>query len=91
MTTQAPYVIGSEAEDLGSLRLSFTDDFHRFVEGNLSTKSEVGVILPTYCEAANIQNLIDEIENLKLSLSILVIDDSSPDGTANIVRVLQED
>ncbi len=91
MTTQAPYVIGSEAEDLKSLRLSFTDDFHRFVEGNLSTKSEVGVILPTYCEAANIQNLIDEIENLKLSLSILVIDDSSPDGTANIVRVLQED
>jgi dolichol-phosphate mannosyltransferase len=91
MTIQAPYVIGSETKDLGSLHLSFTDDFHKFIDGDLGIKSEIGIILPTYCEAANIQNLIDEIENLKLSLSILVIDDSSPDGTGNIVRILQEE
>jgi len=69
--------------------LSFTDDFHGFVEGNLSIKSEVGVVLPTYCEAANIEKLVTEIESLNLRLSILVIDDSSFDGTIDIVRKLQ--
>jgi dolichol-phosphate mannosyltransferase len=59
------------------------------VEGNLEVQSEVGVILPTYCEAENITKLIDEIESLKLSTSVLLIDDSSPDGTANLVRTLQ--
>jgi dolichol-phosphate mannosyltransferase len=59
------------------------------VEGNLKTRSDVGIILPTYCEAANIENLIEEIENLKLKTCVLVIDDSSPDGTANIVRNIQ--
>ncbi len=58
--------------------------------GNLDVNSQVGVILPTYCEAQNIEKLIAEIENLPLDTSILVIDDSSPDGTADIVRKLQE-
>jgi dolichol-phosphate mannosyltransferase len=49
----------------------------------------VGVILPTYCEAQNIERLIVEIESLPLNTSILVIDDSSPDGTADIVKKLQ--
>jgi len=59
------------------------------IEGNLKVDSEVGVILPTYCEAGNISKLIDEIEDLKLNPSILVIDDSSPDGTSDVVRGLQ--
>ena len=54
--------------------------------GDLSVTSEVGVILPTYREAENIANLIDEIENLQLNTSILVIDDSSPDRTAEVVK-----
>lgn len=54
--------------------------------GNSRVNSEVGFILPTYGEAANISNLIEDIENLNLDASILVIDDSSPDGTAKIVR-----
>lgn len=62
----------------------------RSVEGNLELDSEIGVILPTYCEAQNVERLIHEIEGLNLNISILVIDDSSPDGTANIVRGLQE-
>jgi dolichol-phosphate mannosyltransferase len=62
----------------------------RSVEGNLEVDSEVGIILPTYCEVGNIGKLVDEIENLDLNLSILVIDDSSPDGTADIVRALQK-
>jgi len=58
--------------------------------GDLGVISEVGVILPTYREAENIANLIDEIENLQLNTSILVIDDSSPDRTAEIVKNLQK-
>jgi len=49
----------------------------------------VAVILPTYCEAENIESLIQEIEELKLDLLIGVVDDSSPDGTADIVKKLQ--
>jgi len=52
---------------------------------------DAAVILPTYCEAGNIENLIRMIENLEINASILVIDDSSPDGTGNIVKKLQKD
>jgi len=90
MNTEAPFTANFDVErQLGSLCLSFTDDFHGFVEGNMDIDSEVGVILPTYCEAANIEKLITEIETLNLHLSILVIDDSSSDGTIDIVRKLQ--
>jgi dolichol-phosphate mannosyltransferase len=61
----------------------------RSAEGDLEVDSEVGIILPTYCEVGNIGKLVGEIENLDLDLSILVIDDSSPDGTADVVRRLQ--
>ncbi len=61
----------------------------QLVEGNLELDSKIGVILPTYCEAQNIERLIHEIEGLNLNISILVIDDSSPDGTVDIVRSLQ--
>jgi dolichol-phosphate mannosyltransferase len=58
--------------------------------GVLKGTSYVGVILPTYREAENIENIIEDIENLRLYTSILVIDDSSPDGTAEIVKKLQK-
>jgi len=54
-------------------------------------KPSAAVLLPTFCESENIKNLIHEIQNLKLDLAITVVDDSSPDGTANIVRKLQQD
>jgi dolichol-phosphate mannosyltransferase len=57
--------------------------------GNVEIASEVGVILPTYREAENIARLIAEIEGLPLKTSILVIDDSSPDKTSEIVKSLQ--
>jgi dolichol-phosphate mannosyltransferase len=60
------------------------------IEGNLNIHSEIGIMLPTYCEAGNVEKLIQELEDSNLDRSILVIDDSSPDGTANIVRKLQE-
>ncbi len=58
--------------------------------GNWGASSEVGVLLPTYQESENIGKLIAEIENLPLNTSILVIDDSSPDKTAEIVKTLQK-
>jgi dolichol-phosphate mannosyltransferase len=54
------------------------------------TRESVAVLLPTYCEAENIENLIREIHGLKLNITIVVIDDSSPDGTADIVSKLNE-
>jgi dolichol-phosphate mannosyltransferase len=48
------------------------------------------VILPTYCEAESVVSLIQTIKNLGSNLDVLVIDDSSPDGTAEKVKKLQE-
>jgi len=90
METQVSYGTHSKiSTQLGSLSLK--EDLCDVIEGNPKIKSEIGVILPTYCEVANIKRLIHEIENLNMSISILVIDDSSPDGTANIVRNLQKE
>jgi dolichol-phosphate mannosyltransferase len=47
------------------------------------------VLIPTYNEAQNIQPIIERTFSVDPSLSILVIDDNSPDGTANIVRSMQ--
>lgn len=44
------------------------------------------VIIPTYNEAHNIGRMIDHILCLKMEIDILVIDDGSPDGTADIVK-----
>jgi dolichol-phosphate mannosyltransferase len=59
------------------------------VTGDADIDSQIGVVLPTYCEAQNIAKLIPEIEALPLNTSILVVDDSSPDGTAEAVKKLQ--
>lgn len=58
--------------------------------GNAETQSRIGIILPTYCEAQNIERLITEIQVLPLNCAILVIDDNSPDQTAQIVKRLQK-
>ena len=52
------------------------------------------IIIPTYNENSNIASLISIIRNLdvKLKLDILIIDDSSPDGTAlTIKEIMQND
>ncbi|MGF1573148.1 MAG: polyprenol monophosphomannose synthase [Sumerlaeia bacterium] len=47
------------------------------------------VILPTYNEVENIPSLVDKIMKYPDALHILVVDDSSQDGTAAAVRALQ--
>lgn len=47
------------------------------------------VIIPTYKEKENIEALIESISSLPVPFDILIIDDNSPDGTADIVKNLQ--
>ena len=47
------------------------------------------VIIPTYNEKENIQKMVQTILLLPVPYDILIIDDGSPDGTADIVRSLQ--
>ncbi len=55
---------------------------------NLSDKL---VIIPTYKEKENIGRMIDAIMALDGHFHLLIIDDGSPDGTADIVREKQEE
>lgn len=47
------------------------------------------VIIPTYNEKDNIKNIITTVFSQEKAYHILVVDDSSPDGTASIVQNLQ--
>jgi dolichol-phosphate mannosyltransferase len=47
------------------------------------------VIIPTYNEKDNIENIIRAVFTLNTGFHVLVIDDGSPDGTAQIVKQLQ--
>ena len=49
------------------------------------------VIIPTYNEKENIENIIRKVFSLEGGYDILVIDDGSPDGTAVIVKRLQKE
>ena len=44
------------------------------------------VISPTYNEKKNISHLIENIFSLNISIDLLIIDDNSPDGTADVVK-----
>lgn len=49
------------------------------------------VIIPTYNEKENIEKIIRKVMSLPEGYHILIIDDGSPDGTANIVKGLQSE
>ena len=51
--------------------------------------SDSVVLIPTYNEKENIENIIRVVFALEHQFDILVIDDGSPDGTAQIVKGLQ--
>ena len=62
------------------------------VQTHMAT-SKVVIILPTYNERDNIGRMIDALQDQSLGagheLHILIVDDSSPDGTADVVRMKQ--
>lgn len=49
------------------------------------------IIIPTYNERDNIAKLVGEIFVSLPETDVLVVDDSSPDGTAQVVRLLQQE
>ena len=57
----------------------------------MQTTSDSIVIIPTYNERENIENIIRAVFNLEKSFHILIIEDGSPDGTADIVKQLQKE
>ena len=48
------------------------------------------VIIPTYNEKENVSNIIHAVFELSGDFHVLIIDDGSPDGTAGIVKSLQQ-
>lgn len=49
------------------------------------------VVIPTYNEAENVEAIIRAVFALDTAFDLLIVDDNSPDGTANIVRQLQQE
>ena len=48
------------------------------------------VIIPTYNEIENVSDIIEKVFSLPMDFDILIVDDNSPDGTADKVKELQE-
>lgn len=48
------------------------------------------VIIPTYNEKENVENITQAIRDLPMEFHILFVDDGSPDGTGNIIREMQK-
>ncbi|MEM1094195.1 MAG: polyprenol monophosphomannose synthase [Bacteroidota bacterium] len=49
------------------------------------------VVIPTYNESENVRRVIDTVMALKQPFTVLIVDDGSPDGTADLVRQAQEE
>jgi dolichol-phosphate mannosyltransferase len=49
------------------------------------------VIIPTYNELENAENIIRKVMSLQPEFDLLIVDDNSPDGTANVVIKLQKE
>jgi len=50
--------------------------------------SDTLVIIPTYNEKENVELIIRAVFSQKKAFDILIVDDSSPDGTSEIVQKL---
>jgi dolichol-phosphate mannosyltransferase len=63
--------------------LFLTFNSHRFMSDSL-------VIIPTFNEKENVENIVRAIFGLSHAFDALIVDDASPDGTALIVKRMQE-
>ena len=52
--------------------------------------SDVLVVIPTYNEIDNVSLMIEKIFSISKDFHILIVDDSSPDGTGKVVKSLQK-
>ncbi len=53
--------------------------------------SDAIVVIPAYNERENIEKIVQKVFDLPRIFDILIVDDNSPDGTANIVRSIQSE
>ena len=51
---------------------------------------QLAIVLPTYNEAENLGPLVRELESLNLDFQLLIVDDSSRDGTWELAGELAE-
>ena len=51
---------------------------------------KVLIVIPTYNERENVERIIEEIFKFLPSANILIVDDNSPDGTAEIVKEIMK-
>jgi dolichol-phosphate mannosyltransferase len=59
------------------------------LQGKIPHVSDSIVIIPTYNECENIENVLRRVFSLEKDFHVLVVDDNSKDGTADIVKKLQ--
>jgi dolichol-phosphate mannosyltransferase len=55
---------------------------------DIGSREQVWIVLPTYMEGDNVRWLLAELRRLLPTALLLVVDDDSPDGTAEVVREL---
>ena len=53
-------------------------------------KNELLILIPTYNEIENVEEILSQILGLELPADILFIDDNSPDGTGDKLEQLAE-
>jgi dolichol-phosphate mannosyltransferase len=51
---------------------------------------DVSIVIPTYNEADNVEKLVSGIASLGLDVEVIIVDDSSPDGTGKIAEALKK-
>lgn len=61
---------------------------HRFYINFIDLSTNI-VIIPTYNEKENAEAVIRKVMSLQPTFDVLIVDDNSPDGTADIVKHLQ--
>ena len=53
--------------------------------------SDALVIIPTYNEIENVESIIEAVLQLEEDFHVLIVDDNSPDGTAQVVEGLMQE
>jgi len=53
--------------------------------------SDAIVVIPTYNEKENIEKIVRKVFDLPKPFDVLIVDDNSPDGTADIIKSLQKE